>query len=51
MLSYRNTQKEIEESGVDTAIIPLGSTEQHSSHLPIGTDAMVIEKIVLGIDK
>lgn len=45
MLSYRNTQKEIEESGVDTAIIPLGSTEQHSSHLPIGTDAMVIEKI------
>ncbi len=40
MLTYRNTQKEIEESKTDTVIIPLGSVEQHSSHLPIGTDAM-----------
>ena len=43
MLTYRNTQKEIEAANIDTAVIPLGSVEQHSSHLPIGTDAMFAE--------
>ena len=38
MISYSNTVNEICESGVDTVIIPVGSIEQHSSHLPIGTD-------------
>ena len=45
MISYRNTAKEIKDSGVDSAIIPLGSVEQHSSHLPIGTDVMLAEAI------
>ena len=49
MLSYRNTQKEIEESGVDTVVIPLGSVEQHSSHLPIGTDCMTAEAVARGV--
>lgn len=43
LLTYRNTQKEIEAANIDTAVIPLGSVEQHSSHLPIGTDAMFAE--------
>ncbi len=38
MLSYYNTTKEIKERNPDTAIIPIGSIEQHGSHLPIGVD-------------
>ena len=49
MLSYKNTQKEIEESGVDTVVIPLGSVEQHGSHLPIGTDCMTAQAIANGV--
>ena len=49
MLSYNNTAKEIKESGVDTAILPFGSVEQHSSHLPIGTDVMLASAIGEGI--
>ena len=45
MISYKNTAKEVLESGVDTAILPLGSVEQHSSHLPIGTDVMLADAI------
>lgn len=43
MLSYNNTSKELKASGVDMAIIPVGSIEQHSSHLPIGTDMLLAE--------
>jgi len=49
MISYKNTAKEIADSGIDTAIIPLGSVEQHSSHLPIGTDVMIAEAISAAI--
>lgn len=49
MLSYRSTQKEIEESGVDTVVIPLGSVEQHGSHLPIGTDCMTAQAVANGV--
>ena len=51
MLSYKNTQREIEESGVDTVVIPLGSVEQHGSHLPIGTDCMTAQKVAEGVAK
>ena len=33
--------KEKIENGVKTIIIPVGSTEQHGPHLPLGTDTMV----------
>ena len=49
MLSYKSTQKEIEESGVDTVVIPLGSVEQHGSHLPIGTDCFTAEAVAQGV--
>lgn len=43
MLNYTNTIEEIVKSGVKTAIIPMGSVEQHSTHLPIGTDCIIAE--------
>lgn len=45
MISYRNTTNEIRESGIKTAIIPVGSIEQHASHLPVGTDYLIAQKV------
>ena len=41
MISYKNTNKEIEEHNPTMAIQPLGSTEQHGPHLPVCTDAVI----------
>lgn len=49
MLNYKNTAKEVLDSGVDIAILPFGSVEQHSSHLPIGTDVMIAEGVAAAI--
>ena len=45
MLWYNSTADEINSSGIDTAILPIGSTEQHGPHLPIITDTMQISAI------
>lgn len=45
MISYKNTTNEIKDSDVRCAIIPVGSVEQHASHLPVGTDYMLAEEI------
>ena len=42
MISYYNS---IDEIKTDTVIIPVGSIEQHGTHLPTGTDYFVIKKI------
>jgi creatinine amidohydrolase len=42
------TRPEVEQAiaaGVDTVVVPLGSTEQHGLHLPLGTDAILGEAI------
>lgn len=49
MLSYYNTSDEIKKSGVDTAVIPIGSIEQHGPHLPIGMDHLAAKTIAKGI--
>ena len=41
MISYRNSINEID---ADTVIIPIGSIEQHGTHLPTGTDYFVIKE-------
>ncbi len=45
MISYFNTVDDVIASGVDTAILPIGSIEQHGSHLPTGTDYFIIEAL------
>lgn len=45
MISFYSTINEIEESNVDTVILPIGSVEQHGSHLPIGTDYIFIQAV------
>lgn len=42
MISYYNS---IDEIKTDTVIIPVGSVEQHGTHLPTGTDYFIIKKL------
>ena len=37
-LSWASTFEEVEESGCDTALFCIGAIEQHSYHMPLGTD-------------
>jgi len=45
MVNYLNTYDEVENCGYDTAIIPVGSVEQHSTHLPLGTDFIYAQEM------
>ncbi len=45
MLSYFNTINEVIAADTDTVIIPVGSIEQHGSHLPVGTDYFIIDAL------
>jgi len=38
MVNWENTFSEIEQAKPEIAIIPIGAIEQHSHHLPVGTD-------------
>lgn len=49
MVSYKNTYKNVAESQVDTAIIPVGATEQHGPHLPLGVDWMLANAVAEGV--
>lgn len=51
MITYYSTKEEIEKSNVDTAVLPIGSTEQHGPHLPIGTDYMIAEKVAAAVSE
>jgi creatinine amidohydrolase len=41
MVDWRNTSEEVRASGPDTAVINIGSIEQHGPHLPVGTDTII----------
>jgi creatinine amidohydrolase len=45
MLNDRSTADEIVASGTRTAVLPIGSTEQHGAHLPVGTDNRIAEAV------
>ncbi|KIL34361.1 creatininase [Cohnella kolymensis] len=44
MFSYKNTTSELSESGTETAIIPVGATEQFGPFLPMHLDSLIAEK-------
>lgn len=44
MMTVENTWKEVEESGVDIVVIPIGAIEQHGHHLPLGTDFFAADR-------
>lgn len=41
------TPDDLEERGIDTAILPIGATEYHGAHLPYGTDTIMAEGLSL----
>jgi creatinine amidohydrolase len=45
MVDVFNKSPEIAASGVHRAILPIGSIEQHSIHLPVGTDWICAEEL------
>jgi len=44
VLTVYNTSKEMKDSKIDTAILPIGAIEQHGPHLPLGTDWMFADE-------
>ncbi|MBA7553392.1 hypothetical protein ES705_45983 [subsurface metagenome] len=45
-LTWEDYQAKIKDA---ILILPVGSTEQHSSHLPLGVDAFLAENIALSL--
>ncbi|MCK1999665.1 creatininase family protein [Psychrobacillus psychrodurans] len=43
MLSYKNSTREIEESGTKTAVLSVGATEQFGPNLPMHLDTLIAE--------
>ena len=49
MYDVTNTFKELQDSAVDLAILPVGAIEQHGPHLPLGADWMEADAIAKGV--
>ena len=49
MYDVTNTSPELEESGVDTAVLPVGAIEQHGPHLPLSVDWAQGEAVARGV--
>jgi creatinine amidohydrolase len=45
MLTWENTWKEIADSGITVAVLPIGATEQHGTSLPLLTDSLMAAKV------
>ncbi|KYH37684.1 MAG: creatininase [Candidatus Bathyarchaeota archaeon B24] len=48
-LGYGSTYKEVEESGVEGALLPIGSLEQHGPHLPLCTDTVIAFEVAKAV--
>ena len=49
ILDACNTSAELEASGTELAILPVGATEQHGSYLPLATDSLEAEAVAHGV--
>ncbi|WP_121741120.1 creatininase family protein [Natronorubrum halophilum] len=47
----RNSWTAVEDSAPTTALLPVGSTEQHGPHAPVGTDTIVARAIAAAADR
>lgn len=45
-LSYAEVAERLGEGGQDVVLVPLGSTEKHGGHIPLGTDSYVTMEVV-----
>ena len=45
MLDVTNTYRDLERMEVSTALLPVGATEGHGSHLPLNTDSVQSEAV------
>nr|WP_303650405.1 creatininase family protein [Halalkalicoccus sp. NIPERK01] len=48
-LSWRDVETYLDQHSTPTAVVPIGSTEQHGPHLPLGVDAFQARDIAEGI--
>lgn len=44
-LSFAEVQERLREGNQDLALVPLGSTEKHGAHIPLGTDSYVTMEV------
>lgn len=51
MLNMYNTRKHFLEKDCQVAVLPVGAIEQHGSHLPVGTDAIIAQEISFRLAK
>jgi creatinine amidohydrolase len=42
---HRHTWTDVAETATDLAVVPVGSTEQHGPHAPLGTDFLAAERV------
>lgn len=45
-MSYAEVAERLGEEGQEVALVPLGSTEKHGAHIPLGTDSYVTMEVV-----
>lgn len=45
-MSFSEVEERLREPGQDTVLIPMGSTEKHGAHIPLGTDSYVTMEVV-----
>ncbi|PFG38968.1 creatinine amidohydrolase [Georgenia soli] len=45
-MSFSEVAERLKEPGQDTVLVPMGSTEKHGAHIPLGTDSYVTMEVV-----
>jgi creatinine amidohydrolase len=45
-MSFKEVEQRLQEPGQDVVLVPLGSTEKHGAHIPLGTDSYVTLEVV-----